>query len=287
MLRMRPTIARIITITLLFSVACGTGADEQQPVGEGIREAWESAVATWEVVEAAYKNWGALHEEGGRRGYNDWGGDPVVGEAEEYQNDILDAVENTFESLEVAWESTSDAWNAVANTWETESGFPMAEVARSAAQQAQSAAKARKTAILAFVAWRTALLSHNEVGRALAQDAYNSVSPMDLGIAYLVGDVAIEAASKIFDVKTAQRETAGDAAWESVGEASTQFARVAILAEETFKDPAWKDVADAWKEVADAYFLASVADYSAVDATILIVVAIKKTKNAIIGPQVT
>lgn len=281
---MRPTISKIITVALLSSVACGTDTSEQ-PVGEEIREAWESAVTTWEVVEVAYKNWEALSGEGNEKGYDNWEGGPIVGEAEEFQETILDAVEDTFEALEVAWESTSDAWNVVANTWEVEVGFSMAEVARSAASQARSASKARETAIRAFVAHRTSLSAHNEVGRAL--DAYYNASTSDLIIAYAVGNTALEALRKIYDIKTAQRETAGNAAWESVGEASTQFARVSILAEETFKDPAWKDVADAWEEVADTYFLASVTDYSAVDATILIVGAIKKTKEAIIGLQVT
>ncbi len=335
---MRPTIAKIITIALLSSVACDTSTDNlggegsppptttptstttstttttappttttsttittattttlppatttlppatttTLPVGEGIRDAWETAVTNWEVVEVAYRNWVSLWEEANEKGYDDWGGGPIFGEAKTMLDDTLDAVEDTFEALEAAWESTSDAWNAVANMWEEEVGFSMAEVARSGALQARSAAKTRETAILALVTWRTALLAHSEVGRALFE-AYDNVSSSDLRIAYAVGDAAIEAVSKIYDVKTAQRETAGNAAWESVGEASTQFARVAILAEETFEDPAWKDVTDAWEEVADAYVLVSVTDYSAVDATILIVGAIKKTKDAIIG----
>ena len=265
---------------MLSSVACGTGTDKQ-PVRDGIRDAWESAVSTWEVVEVAYKKWEALSEKANEQGYDDWEGGPVVGEAKTILDDALDAVEDTFEALEVAWESTSDAWNVVANIWEAEVGFSMAEVARSAASKARYASKARERAIRAFVAYRTVLLAHNEVGRAL--DTYYNVSSSDLIIAYAVGNTTLEALRKIYDIKTAQRETAGNAAWEAVGEASTQFARVAILAEESFKDPVWKNVADAWEEVADAYFRASVTDYSAVDATILIVGAIKKTKDAIIG----
>ena len=282
--RMRPTIAKIITVALLFSVACRTGTGEQ-PVSEVVRYTWESALSTWQVVEVAYKNWETLYEKGEERGLNDWGGGPVVEEAQTILEDALDAVEDTFEALETAWETTSDAWNAIANTWETEVGTSMAEVARSAASKARSAAKARETAIRAFVAYRTALLAHNEVGRTL--DTYYDVSSSDLITSYAVGNAVLEALRKIYDVKNAQRETAGNAAWEAVGEASTQFARVAVLAQKTFEDTSWKDVADAWEEVADSYFLASVTDYSAMKATVLIVGAIKKTKDAIIGLQVS